>query len=204
LGSWRSCARLSRPGWTWRRVSIGGTGVADTDMRSQTAGQLRSTFAVLFARSSCLGSCRPAGTARTAISSATRQQQEDCHIICHQGCIEKQPTREEDEPIIEKDDAFCPLNSLEDFDLGTINKAMAEDILADKRQGTFLVRWSERQIQFVISVKQNFHCGHHLVTRQEVGGREGRHSPPGQPPAAAPGTQSGRAGPDKEEVESSS
>ena len=106
-------------------------------MRSQTAGQLRSTFAVLFAKSSCLGSCRPAGTARTAISSATRQQQFSAikhWFLFWQGCIEKQPTREEDEPIIEKDDAFCPLNSLEDFDLGTINKAMAEDILADKRQ----------------------------------------------------------------------
>ena len=149
-----------------------------------------------------------------------------------QGCIENQPSREEDEPIIEKDDAaFCPLNSLEDFDLDIINKAMAEDILADKRmsvtyklnvsssrvfclRGTFLVRWSERQGQFVISVKQNFHCGHHVVTRQvwysavccalccgAGGGREGvvlagagggppqpaggRHSPPGQPPGAA-------------------
>ena len=70
-----------------------------------------------------------------------------CNGIFHEECFksDKQDTYEPELLDDPEHILIIPVEGLSDYDMGTATKAVDEDLLADKRMGTFLLRYSERK-----------------------------------------------------------
>eukprot|EP00092_Neocalanus_flemingeri_P013360 GFUD01014404.1.p1 GENE.GFUD01014404.1~~GFUD01014404.1.p1 ORF type:complete len:1194 (+),score=272.25 GFUD01014404.1:67-3648(+) len=105
-----------------------------------------------------------------------------CNGVFHEECFksDKETIYGEESLDHPEDLLIIPVDLISDYDMGTASKAVAEDLLADKPMGTFLLRYSQRKGQYVISRKLHLNdpgtrpntnvFAHHLINQQEIYG----------------------------------
>ena len=88
--------------------------------------------------------------------------------VYHEECFKTDVRIPERDEIIE-DSRIIPIKHQDDFDLGVVDREKAEEILSEKKHGTFLLRFSFKKRKHVISRKKEEDIEHLTVEQVQVG-----------------------------------
>ena len=97
----------------------------------------------------------------------------DHDAVYHEECFksgisENVPSHEENSD--SHDDTIVPVDSVEPYDAGSANQQEARKLLQNAEHGTFLLRYSERKQQYVVSVKEDGDVTHFMIDQAELEG----------------------------------
>ena len=88
--------------------------------------------------------------------------------VYHEECFKTDVRIPERDEVIE-DSRIIPIKHQDDFDLGVVDREKAEEILSEKKHGTFLLRFSFKKRKHVISRKKEEDIEHLTVEQVQVG-----------------------------------
>ena len=101
-----------------------------------------------------------------------------CDQYFHENCFQAETEIDEVNEEDFEEDPLVPLESYDEVYVGETSREHAEKLLIGKKSGTFLIRFSKKEKQYVLtsisrkSDEQGLKCEHSKIYYKEVGGHE--------------------------------